>query len=115
MEGDMTVEVRVFNTLRRHIGVSTPSWPLRVPIELEGSTGLLIASQLGIPTKLIEGIFVNGKVRGLKETVMPGDRLAFIPYGTPGPYRIFLGMVDPETGRSRLLGDTEDAKSEPGR
>ncbi|OPX36823.1 MAG: hypothetical protein B1H13_13835 [Desulfobacteraceae bacterium 4484_190.3] len=24
--------------------------------------------------------------------VHPGDRIAFLPYGTPGPYRAFLGI-----------------------
>ena len=24
--------------------------------------------------------------------VSPGDRVAFVPYGTPGPHRVFLGL-----------------------
>jgi len=33
--------------------------------------------------------------------VSPGDRLALCPYGTPGPYRVFLGMVRENRERAK--------------
>jgi len=31
-------------------------------------------------------------VHGIGVHVSPGDRVAFVPYGTPGPHRVFLGL-----------------------
>ena len=51
-----------------------------------------IATELGLPHDQIEGIFCNGTVYPLERIVMPGDRIAFVPYGTPGPHRVNLGL-----------------------
>lgn len=42
---------------------------------------------------MIEAVFINGKAYQPEEgLVKPGDRVAFIPPGTPGPYRVLLGI-----------------------
>ena len=41
----------------------------------------------------IEAVFRNGLIQSLDKKVFPGDRVAFVPCGTPGPYRVLLGMV----------------------
>ena len=59
----------------------------------EGRTGLEIAAEIGLPVEKIEAAFRNGRIQSLEEKVFPGDRVAFVPRGTPGPYRVLLGMV----------------------
>jgi len=43
----------------------------------------------------VEAVFVNGKVVIDFDTVINDqDRVAFIPPGTPGPYRVMLGFLN---------------------
>lgn len=56
--------------------------------------GFDLASKLGIPHKDVEVIFVNGFVQSLDFSIHPGDRIAFLPPGCPGPYRIALGFYN---------------------
>lgn len=55
-------------------------------------SGYELAKQLEIPIDEIEVIFVNGFVEGLDYMIENGDRMAFLPPGCPGPYRIALGF-----------------------
>ncbi len=87
------VTVRLFGflgTLMREKGFFLPS-EQRVP--REGRTGLEIAVEMGLPVEKVEAVFRNGRIQNLEEKVYPGDRVAFVPRGTPGPYRVLLGMV----------------------
>ncbi len=61
--------------------------------EIDGPiTGIELAKELGIKREDIEVIFVNGFVQEVNYTLNPGDRMAFLPPGCPGPYRIALGF-----------------------
>ena len=40
----------------------------------------------------VEVVFINGKVAPFKTPLQDGDRVAFVPPGTPGPYRVHLGF-----------------------
>ena len=51
-----------------------------------------MSRQLKIDRDEIEVIFVNGFVQELDFQINPGDRVAFLPPGCPGPYRIALGF-----------------------
>ena len=51
-----------------------------------------LAEKLNIPLDEIEVIFVNGFVEDLNYLIKVGDRVAFLPPGCPGPYRIALGF-----------------------
>lgn len=73
-------------TLRTHV------------VPAEGMTAHDLAAQLELPLHEIEGVFANGHVYGPDHVIMPGDRVAFVPRGTPGPHRVFLGLFD--AGRS---------------
>jgi hypothetical protein len=66
------------------------------PVPEEGKTGRALAGDLGLPTEKIEAVFRNGLIQPLYDRVFPGDRVAFVPHGTPGPYRVLLGMVREE-------------------
>jgi hypothetical protein len=37
---------------------------------------------------------VNHTVHGLDVWLNPGDRVAFVPFDTPGPHRVFLGLYE---------------------
>lgn len=86
-----TIEVRGFLHLNKMFKDKFASIPLIY--DLEGPiTGLELANRLEIPFEEIEVIFVNGFVEDLNYTIHPGDRVAFLPPGCPGPYRIALGF-----------------------
>ena len=58
--------------------------------------GLL--NHMGLERKDVEGVFVNGLIRPFQEILRDGDRVAAVPPGTPGPYRVLLGIVNKREG-----------------
>ncbi len=91
-----TIELRVFMGL---VDVfKKRNWPLPLMVELEKSiTAAELMKMLDIPEKEVEIVFINGKVF-LPSTgmIVPGDRVALVPPGTPGPYRVLMGFVKKE-------------------
>ncbi len=85
--------IRFFGSLRSF--VKERGLPERIEEGLppEGKSGRELATAMGLPTDRIEAVFRNGVIQRLDDTVYPGDRVAFVPPGTPGPYRVLLGMV----------------------
>ena len=86
-----SVEVRSFSFLwelfRRRGWPNPLHWPWREPAP---ATALLAALQ--IEPAQVEALFVNGVVRRPDAVIHPGDRVALVPPGTPGPYRVLLGI-----------------------
>ncbi|MDO8847118.1 MAG: MoaD/ThiS family protein [Coriobacteriia bacterium] len=74
----------------REHGLPT-SLTMRVPTE--GIRALDLASSLGLPVERIEGLFLNGHLVGLGATIRPGDRVAYVPYGTPASHPAFFGRA----------------------
>ena len=66
-------------------------------------TGFDLATRLEIAHQEIEVIFVNGFVQALDFVIQPGDRVAFLPPGCPGPYRIALGFYGKNQGNEANL------------
>ncbi|MBW2108051.1 MAG: MoaD/ThiS family protein [Deltaproteobacteria bacterium] len=63
-------------------------------IELsDGSTVADLVSAVGLEAADVEAALVNGSVRPFDTLLQNGDRVALIPPGTPGPYRVLLGMA----------------------
>jgi hypothetical protein len=90
--GSDTVEVRMFGSLhalRREAGLPTL---ISVEVPEAGITGRALAVSLDLPLDAIEGVFCNGHVYGLGRVIAPGDRVGFVPHGTPGPHRFMLGL-----------------------
>jgi len=86
------VVVRIFGLLHQmRVEQGLPTL-CEVQVPDEGTTGRQLAIDMGLPPDKIEGVFVNRTVYGLDHPVHPGDRVAFVPYGTPGPHRLFLGL-----------------------
>ncbi|WP_238492549.1 MoaD/ThiS family protein [Desulfotruncus alcoholivorax] len=92
--GGSMVEVRGFSFIKEIF--DRRGWPFPVMFELDGACSALeLAEKLELPRDKIEGVFINGHAGPLDRTVCPGDRVAFVPPGTPGPYRVILGLVNP--------------------
>ncbi len=87
-----TIEVRVFGKLRRHLGERILPLMVELPGKRDAARGVDLALELGLPPEEVEAVFCNGHVQNIYDTVHPGDRVAFLPHGTPGPYRAFLGI-----------------------
>lgn len=86
-----TIEIRGFLQLDKIFRTRFGAIPLIC--KLDGPiTGIELAKKLDISTEEIEVIFVNGFVQALDYEIHPGDRVAFLPPGCPGPYRIALGF-----------------------
>jgi len=92
-EKENSIEVRGFlhldAVLRKEYGKPPIILDLEAPV-----TGIQLAQMLEISLDEIEVIFINGFVQALDTEIKPGDRVAFLPPGCPGPYRIALGFYD---------------------
>jgi hypothetical protein len=85
------ITVRMFgllHSLRREQGLPT-TVELAVPVA--GVRADQIARELGLPEERIDGIFFNAMPSALTTTVRPGDRIAFVPVGTPASHPAFFG------------------------
>jgi len=87
------VNIRMFGFLRSFMKERGLQDRFDETIPPEGKSGLEVAAELGLPADKIEAVFINGRIQQLDAKIYPGDRVAFVPSGTPGPYRVFLGMV----------------------
>jgi hypothetical protein len=91
MRNTQSVTVRTIaflDTFQKERGLpSTQS----VEVPETGTRALELAASLGLPLDRIEGIFHNHVVSGLDALVMPGDRVAYVPHGTPASHPAFFG------------------------
>ncbi len=88
------VTVRVFGSLQQFRKERGLSCDFEAQVPQEGVAARELALSLDIPPEKIEGVFVNHIVHGINVRVNPGDRVAFVPFDTPGPHRVFLGLYD---------------------
>jgi len=87
------VEIRCLSFLKKVCDGRNWGFPFYYDLK-DQCTALELAEKLDLPSELIEAVFVNGLASPVEDGVIkPGDRVAFIPPGTPGPYRALLGMV----------------------
>ena len=86
------VTVRIFGSLRLFRAEQGLPYMLDVEVPSEGIAARDLAISLEIPPEEVEAVFVNHVVRGIGVHVLQGDRVAFVPYGTPGPHRVLLGL-----------------------
>ena len=84
--------VRMFgnlHTLRRERGLP-PAADIHLPPD--GKAALRVAEDLELPLERIEGVFCNHIAYSLDKILRPGDQVAFISTGVPGPHRFMLGI-----------------------
>lgn len=86
------IEIRTFAWLRDHC--TQRGWPFPYHYALDKPcTALELAQRLELPGDKIEAVFINYKIFPLEEGyIHPGDRVGFVPYGTPGACRLLLGI-----------------------
>ena len=92
MSTQTNTTVRMFgalHTFRREQGLESTT---DVTIPPEGRTAHDLARDLDLPMDKVEAVFVNHVVHGLDQLIRPGDRVAFVPTGIPGPHRLLLGI-----------------------
>ena len=106
---DDLITINIFGSLRQYMDKQGLPYSLTRAIRHEGESGHDIALKAGLPPEKIEAIFCNGKVVNIYDLIYPGDRVAFFPYGTPGPYRVYLGVAKENQRRSEL----EKGKNRP--
>ena len=71
-------------------GIGYSQAKLEIP---EGITVRELITELGLEREEVEAAFVNGKVVPMESILQNNDRVGLVPPGTPGPYRVILGMV----------------------
>ncbi|MCF8045159.1 MAG: MoaD/ThiS family protein [Desulfarculaceae bacterium] len=52
-----------------------------------------LIEQMALGAEEVEAVFINGKVVSRETVLRHQDRVALVPPGTPGPYRVFLGFI----------------------
>lgn len=92
-----TVEIVGFMDLAglfRSRGWTSPHrLPLDAPID-----GTTLLARLEVPDTAVECLFVNHfAIAPDKAVIRPGDRVALVPPGVPGPHRYSLGIRRHET------------------
>lgn len=99
-----TVTVRFFgrlHTLRRDRGLPSEA---EVEVPASGRGARELATELGLPLGEIEAVFVNHRTHDLSYVVRPGDAVAFVPRGIPGPHRFTLGIYSAGRGEGDAVG-----------
>jgi hypothetical protein len=92
MSSQTTTIVRMLGALhsiRKERGLKSAA---EVFIPEEGRTARDIAHELDLPLEKIEGVFINHIVYDIDHLIHPGDSVAFVPTGVPGPHRFMLGI-----------------------
>ena len=89
---DNEIEIRVFGALRKYLDNQGIPYFIKKQLPSFACTPFDIAKELSLPKNEIEGVFINGKISAMDTALCAGDRIAFLPYGTPGPYRVYLGI-----------------------
>jgi len=86
------IEVRAFMDLSNLF--RERNWPSPLEVGIQGEmTGVQLLDMLDIPPEKVEVVFVNGKAFTPPMAVLTcGDRVALVPPGVPGPYRVLLGF-----------------------
>ena len=87
-----TIELRGFGKLQKILSDKGFAFPEMFEVG-EETTGHQLLEKLGVVEDSVEAIFINGGVEPLSHPVKPGDRVALLPPGTPGPYRVMLGIA----------------------
>lgn len=100
MDESRAVHVRLFGALHTWATKRGEPTAFEVEVPVDGVLARDLARSAGLPLDLIEGVFVDGRVHGAEQLILPGQRIAFVPKGTPGPHRVFLGLWDAGKGGS---------------
>ena len=101
----ITITFNAFSSLQQKLrrkNIDYVDAKMEIP---EGSTASELALELGLKAEDIEGVFVNHRVVPMDSVLHNNDRVAFVPPGTPGPYRVLLGLVNAKKKQARKVLD----------
>jgi hypothetical protein len=79
----------LLHTFRKDRGLPSEA---EVEVPDSGITAKSLAENIGLPLDMIEGVFLDHKVRPLSIMVNSGDSIAYASRGIPGPHRFTLGI-----------------------
>jgi hypothetical protein len=106
------VSIRVYGFLRQYMDKEKLPYVLDWDIPTAGCPANAVARELSLPLDRIEAVFCNGRIINIYDRIRPGDRVAFFPHGTPGPYRVFLGMARENKARALREKQAQEAVRE---
>ena len=98
MKREGALIVRLFGKLLTFQSRRGRPTTVTLQIPAEGVLAERVVADLDLPREDVEGVFCNHKVYGLDHVLRPGDRVAFVPRGTPGPHRFTLGLYSAGRG-----------------
>ncbi len=86
------IEVRAFMQLSALFAARGWGNPHALEVERD-ITGKELLAALAVAREDVESLIVNRRAASVEETILrPGDRVALVPPGAPGPHRILLGL-----------------------
>ncbi len=87
-----TITFNAFSFLQKKLRKKNLAFS-NVRIKIADDTSIQdLISQMQLEPADVEVVMVNGKVAGFDRRLQDDDRVAFVPPGTPGPYRVLLGF-----------------------
>lgn len=86
------IQVRAFMQLSALFAARGWSNPRALEVESD-ITGSELLAALSVDRQDIESLIVNRRAAPVEGTILrPGDRVALLPPGAPGPHRLLLGL-----------------------
>jgi len=86
------ITFNAFSFLRPHLKEIDVPYVNSIMELPENYTPNMLIEKLGFSEDRVEAVFINGKVLPKETILQDGDRLALLPPGTPGSYRLQLGI-----------------------
>lgn len=88
-----TILFNAFSSLQKRLKARNRPY-VNAPLDIaEGTTVEDLLAQMDLSPGDVEAVFVNGLVKPMNTVLGDADRVALVPPGSPGPYRVLLGMV----------------------
>ncbi len=103
MSAEGSISVRLLGCLHTLCMERGDPVEVEVPLPPEGRPAWEVVQDLKLPLEKVEAVFCNRLVRDLDHVLRPGDRVVFVPRGTPGPHRFTLGIYS--AGRREIGKD----------
>jgi len=90
----MTIILNAFSFLREQLSQKGFAY-LNAPMTIQENMSVNeLITWMELEPSSIEAVFINHKVRPKHTILQEGDRVALLPPGTPGSYRLILGMKE---------------------
>ncbi len=88
----LTITFNAFSFLQKKLGKKNIEYS-NVQMEIgSGISAVELIHQVQLELEDVEVVFINGKAAPFDTIIQDNDRVAFVPPGTPGPYRVLLGF-----------------------